>query len=190
MSFPLPQLEDVFDSLGAASPKYFSFLDLKSGFWQVEMDLSTKHKAAFITQSGVYEWKRMPFGLMNATISFQTLMTSVLCGIHWKFVLCYIDDILIFSPTFEVHLKHLQEVFARLKHANLKLQPSKCHFALQQLKFLGHIITREGVEVDPAKTVLLDSIQLLQLKNRSEVFWVWQIIIENLLKVSPRLQLH
>lgn len=62
------------------------------------------------------------------------------------------DDILIFSPTFEVHLKHLQEVFARLKQANLKLQPSKCHFALQQLKFLGHIITREGVEVDPAKT--------------------------------------
>lgn len=152
MSFPLPQLEDVFDSLGAASPKYFSSLDLKSGFWQLEMDPSTKHKAAFITQSGVYEWKRMPFGLMNAPISFQTLMTSVLRGIHWKFVLCYIDDILIFSPTFEVHLKHLQEVFARLRQANLKLQPSKCHFALQQLKFLGHIITREGVEVDPAKT--------------------------------------
>lgn len=129
MSFPLPQLEDVFDSLGAASPKYFSSRDLKSGFWQLEMDPSTKHKAAFITQSGVYEWKRMPFGLMNAPISFQTIMNSVLHGIHWKFVLCYIDDILIFSPTLEVHLQHLQEVFARLRQANLKRQPSKCHFA-------------------------------------------------------------
>lgn len=78
-------------------------------------------------------------------------MTSILRGIHWKFVLCYIDDILIFLPTFEVHLNHLK-VFAILRQANLRLQTSKCHFALQQLKFLGHMITREGVEVDLAQT--------------------------------------
>ena len=97
----------------------------------------------------------MPFGLMNAPISFQSLMTIVLRGIHWKFVLCYIDDILIFSPFFEVHLQHLQEVFVRLSQANLKLHPSKCHFEMKELKFLGHIITRKGVEVDSTKTDII-----------------------------------
>ena len=154
-SFPLPQLSSVFDALGESKAQWLSSLDLKSGFWQIGMDESSKHKAAFITQSGVYEWKRMPFGLMNAPITFQTLMTNVLRDINWRFVLCYIDDILIFSPTFELHLQHIEEVLDRLQEANLKLHPSKCHFAVKQLKFLGHVISRRGVEVDPDKTEAL-----------------------------------
>lgn len=152
MSFPLPHLESVFDSIGAAKANYFSNLDLMSGFWQMELDEESQKKAAFITQRGVYEWTRMPFGLTNAPISFQTLMSSVLRDLNWKSVLVYVDDILIFSHTFEDHLMHLKQVFSKLREANLTLQPSKCHFALKQLKFLGHIISRRGVEVDPDKT--------------------------------------
>ena len=151
-SFPLPHIESVFDAIGASKANYFTNLDLMSGFWQMELDPDSRHKAAFITQRGVYEWTRMPFGLTNAPISFQTLMASVLRGLNWRSVLVYIDDILLFSNTFQEHLVHLDQVFNRLREANLKLQPTKCHFAVKQLKFLGHIISRKGIEVDPEKT--------------------------------------
>ena len=152
MSFPLPHMESVFDAIGAANANYFSSLDLMSGFWQMELDEDSRKKAAFITQQGVYEWTRMPFGLTNAPISFQTLMSSVLRTMNWKSVLVYVDDILIFSSTFDEHLLHLEQVFRKLEEANLKLNPVKCRFALKQLNFLGHIISRKGVEVDPEKT--------------------------------------
>lgn len=152
MSFPLPHIESVFDAIGEAKATYFTNLDLMSGFWQMELDEGSRQKAAFITQSGVYEWKRMPFGLQNSPISFQTLMANVLRGLNWKSVLVYVDDILIFSSSFEEHLKHLDQVFKRLKEANLKLQHTKCHFAVKKLKFLGHIISKNGIEVDPEKT--------------------------------------
>lgn len=98
----------------------------------------------FFTQGGVYEWKRMPFGLTNSPNSFQTLMSNVLRGLNWKSVLVYVDDILIFSRSFDEHLQHLAQVFDRLKNANLKLQPTKCHFAVKEVKFLGHVIYRKG----------------------------------------------
>lgn len=154
MSFPLPHLESVFDAIGEAKAQYFSSVDLKSGFWQIPLDPSTQHKAAFITQNGVYEWTRLPFGLMNAPISFQTLMTSILRGMNWKSVLVYVDDILIFSESFEKHLSHISQVFERLEKFNLKLHPDKCQFAMKF--FLGHIISKDGVEVDPEKTKVMD----------------------------------
>lgn len=152
MSFPLPHLETVFDAIGEAKANYFTNLDLMSGFWQMELDEESRKKSAFITQGGVYEWKRMPFGLTNSPISFQTLMSNVLRGLNWKSVLVYVDDILIFSRLFDEHLQHLAQVFDRLKNANLKLQPTKCHFAEKEVKFLGHVISIKGVSVDPEKT--------------------------------------
>lgn len=86
----------------------------------MELDEDSRQKAAFITQGGVYEWKRMPFGLTNSPILFQTLMSNVLRGLNWKSVLVYVDDILIFSRSFDEHLTHLAQVFDRLKEANLK----------------------------------------------------------------------
>lgn len=152
MSFPLPHLESVFDAIGDTKAKFFTNLDFRSAFWQVEMSPCSKHKAAFITQDGVYEWKRMPFGLMNSPISFQTLMSGVLREMNFKSVLVYIDDVLIFSKDFDSHLQDLTQVFTKLRDAGLTLQPSKCHFAVKQLKFLGHVISRHGVEVDSEKT--------------------------------------
>lgn len=118
----------------------------------ITVDEECRKKAAFITQGGVYEWKRMPFGLTNSPFSFQTLMSNVLRGLNWKSVLVYVDDISIFSRSFDEHLQHLAQVFDRLKNANLKLQPTKCHFAIKEVKFLGHVISRKGVRVDPEKT--------------------------------------
>lgn len=79
-------------------------------------------------------------------------MSNVLRGLNWKSVLVYVDDILIFSRSFDEHLQHLAQVFDRLKNANLKLQPTKCHFAVKEVKFLGHVISKKGVSVDPEKT--------------------------------------
>ena len=84
MSLPLPHLESVFDALGDALSQYFSNLDLMSGFWQIELEEERRKKAAFIKQTGVYEWKRMPFCLTNSSLSFQTLMSNLLRGLDWK----------------------------------------------------------------------------------------------------------
>ena len=108
---PLPRLEDGFDSIGESSATIFSTLDLKSAFYQIPLDPETKHKSAFITHEGVFEFNRLPYGLKNAPMSFQMLMSEVLRGLNWKFVLCYIDDILLFSKTFEEHLEHLKPSF-------------------------------------------------------------------------------
>ncbi|CAG2230183.1 Retrovirus-related Pol polyprotein from transposon gypsy,Retrovirus-related Pol polyprotein from transposon opus [Mytilus edulis] len=145
-------MESVFDAIGENKAKYFSSLDLKSGYYQVPLTEESKPKTAFITQTGVYQFKRMSFGLMNAPITFQAMMSDVLRGLNWKFVLVYVDDILVFSKNFQDHLNHLSQVFERLKHANLKLHPDKCHFAMKEIKFLGHYISQDGVKADPEKT--------------------------------------
>ena len=152
ISHPLPRLECVFDTIGQAKAQIFSTLDLASGFWQIPMDPSSRHKAAFITHNGVYEWTRMPFGLKNAPMTFQMVMSQVLREMNWKFVLCYIDDILVFSSSFKEHLYHLELVFSKLREAGLTLKSEKCHFAVEKVLYLGHTITREGVRMDSSKT--------------------------------------
>lgn len=151
-TFPLPRLEDVFDTIGISKANIFSTLDLASGFWQIPMDPETAHKSAFVTPTGIYQWKRMPFGLVNAPASFQALMTQVLKGLNWKTCLVYVDDILVFSNSFQQHIQHLHDIFTRLESAGLTLKPNKCSFALKEVHYLGHVITKTGVKADVAKT--------------------------------------
>lgn len=122
MSFPLPRPECVFDTIGQSHAQYFSSLDLHSAFLQIGMHPDSRHKATFITQNGIYEYKRMPFGLMNAPVSFQMVMTQVLRGLTWRHCLIYLDDILVFSETFDDHLTHLEQIFTRLRSLKLKKQ--------------------------------------------------------------------
>ncbi|KAK3084626.1 hypothetical protein FSP39_016530 [Pinctada imbricata] len=157
MSFPLPRFEDVVDTLGEAKAQIFSVIDLASGFYQIPLDESTKHKSAFITHQGVYQFKRLPFGLMNSPISFQALMTRVLQSLLWTTALVYIDDVIIFSKSFSQHLRDLELVFIKLREAKLTLQPTKCNFACSEVKYLGHIIGKDGIRVDPDKTQAIDS---------------------------------
>ena len=152
ISFPLPRLDNVFDKLGQASASWFSTLDLASGFWQVPLDPETKEKTTFITNDGQkYNFTVLPFGLVNAPSTYQMVMDDVLRGLNWKILLCYIDDIIIFSSSFEEHLHHLDLVFQRLRKANLTLKPSKCTFGAQRVMYLGHYLSTKGIEVDPDK---------------------------------------
>lgn len=149
-SYALPRINDTLDVLHGA--QWFSSLDLKSGYWQVELEESDKHKTAFTAgQLGFFECNRMAFGLTNAPATFQRLMETCLGDIHLIHCLIYLDDIIIFSRTFEEHLERLESVFQRLSSAGLKVKPSKCQFFKTRIKYLGHIVSREGVSTDPEK---------------------------------------
>ena len=119
--FPRARFDEVVDTIAQRQPQLFSVLDMASGFLQIPLDEKTKHKTAFITRNGIYQFTRMPFGLKNAPMAFSMVMSQVLTGINWKFCLVYIDDIIIFSKSFHEHFEHLHQVFDRLIQANLKL---------------------------------------------------------------------
>ena len=125
-AYPIPRIDDMLSAMERA--KWFTTLDLASGYWQVEMDRSDQEKTAFIVKQGTYEFTVMPFGLTNAPATFQRLMNQVFNGMLYKGVIVYLDDINIYSKTFDEHLEKLQEVLQRLQAAGLKLGPDKCHF--------------------------------------------------------------
>ena len=149
-AYPLPRVDDTLDTL--AGSRWFSTLDLLSGYWQVEMDKGDREKTAFITQEGLYQFKVMPFGLTNAPATFQRLMDAVLAGLQWKSCLVYLDDVIIVGRTFEEHLNHLGEIFDRLRQAGLKLKVTKCSLFQEKVCYLGHIVSSKGVATDPSKT--------------------------------------
>ncbi|CAF2775804.1 unnamed protein product [Rotaria sp. Silwood2] len=146
-AYPIPRIDDTLDSLQEA--KFVSTLDLRSGYWQVEMDKNSREKTAFVTHKGLFEFNVMPFGLTNAPATFQRLMDIVLAGLKWQCCLVYIDDVVIFSPTFEQHILDLEKVFQALRSANLTLKASKCQFCRREMRYLGHIITQNGIKPDP-----------------------------------------
>ena len=156
-SYPVPLLENIFDTISAADAKFFTTLDLASGFWQIPMDPLDRHKTSFATRKGKFEFLRMPFGLRNAPTTYQRMMCKVLQGLNWKILLVYMDDIIIFSSTFEEHLDHLKQVFERLQEANLTLKPGKCKFAAEKVLYLGHQISENGIEVNTDKTAVITS---------------------------------
>ena len=147
--YQLPRVDETFNKMYGA--KWFSSLDLQSGYWQVEMREEDKAKTAFrVGELGFYECNRMPFGLTNAPATFQRLMEQTLQNL--PNVIVFIDDIVVFSATFEDHLEKLDKVFERLKEAGLKLKPKKCHLFKRKVKYLGHVISDQGIETDPGKT--------------------------------------
>ncbi len=148
-SYPLPRIDDSLDSLGKA--KYFTTLDLASGYWQIGLSSEAREKSAFCTKQGLFQFTVMPFGLTNAPATFQRLMERVLAGLQWQTCLVYIDDIILFSTTVDEHIAQLQAIFTRLKEAGLKLKPKKCCIFRRKVKFLGHVVSDRGIETDPDK---------------------------------------
>ena len=114
---PIPNIAKILDMVAHA--KFFSTLDLMSGFWQITIHPDDREKTAFTCPLGLFQYRKMPFGLTNAPATFQNLMTRVLGSLQWTSCLCYIDDIIIFSKSFPEHFTHLEEVFKRLLDANL-----------------------------------------------------------------------
>ena len=149
-AYAIPRIDDTMHLLAGA--KYFSTLDLKSGYWQVELEEEDKAKTAFQAGPlGFYECNRMPFGLCNAPATFQRLMERCMGDLNLRDCLIYLDDIVIFSKTFEEHMEKLKAVFQRLHEHGLKLKPSKCELFRSQVVYLGHVVSKEGIHTDPAK---------------------------------------
>ena len=159
-AFPLPNISDLLDSLQDA--KMFSTLDLHSAYWQIPMDPTDCEKTAFTTQNGLYEFLRMPFGLASAPSTFQRMMEIVLSGLSFETCLCYRDDVIIFSRTFDEHCTRLQTVRLRLREHNLRVKLSKCTFGARQVRYLGHLISEDGVKPDPTK---IEAVQNLSTPN-------------------------
>ena len=143
ISYPLPVIDDILALLGKA--KYFTSLDLKSGYWQVLMNENDKEKTAFACHKGLFEFNVMHFGLTSAPAVFQELMTIVLQDCE-AFATAYLDDILIYAQSLEEHLLHIQNVFDRLKQHGLKLKLKKCQFLQNETNYLGFVINEKGIK--------------------------------------------
>ena len=149
-AYPIPRIDESLSKLGDA--KFFTTLDLGSAFWQVPLRKRDREKTGFACELGLYQWKRMPFGLCNATATFQRLMAQALTGVTKKYgnlLMCYVDDVVIATPTLEDHIDRLDEVFGCMKRAGLKCKPSKCEILRDSIKYLGRMVDRHGVRPDP-----------------------------------------
>ncbi|KAI9552626.1 pol polyprotein [Daphnia sinensis] len=154
-SYPLPRIADTLSRLEGAT--FFSSMDLQSGYHQVPVVDSDRPKTAFITADGLYQFRTLPFGLTNAPGTFQRAMDIILAGLRWSTCLIYLDDVIIYSATFQQHLERLRLVLSCLSQAGLKLKWSKCSFMEHTLKVLGHLISKEGVAPDPEKLEAVQS---------------------------------
>ena len=154
-NYALPNLEESFAALTGS--RWFSVLDLKSGYYQIEMAEADKPKTAFVTPLGFWEFNRMPQGVTNAPSTFQRLMERCMGDLHLKEVLVFLDDLIIFSDTLEEHERRLLRVLHRLGDYGLKLSPEKCKFFQASVRYLGHIVSEQGVETDPEKISALKS---------------------------------
>ena len=149
-SHPLPWIDDTLDALGGSS--WFSTLDLKSGLHQVSIAEEDRPKTAFsIPGSGFWQWRVLPFGLINSPSVFERLMERVFAGLTFLILIIYLDDIIVYSKTFEEHIENLRVVFERLQRANLKLNPKKCNLLCRKVAFLGHEVSEDGIATDSSK---------------------------------------
>jgi hypothetical protein len=148
---PLPRIDDLFDQLKGAC--VFLKIDLRSGYHQLKIRASDIPKTTFITRCGIYEYMVMSFGLTNAPAYFMYLMNKVFMEYLDKFVVVFIDDIMIFSKNEEKHDEHLRLVLLKLRENQLYAKLNKCEFWLKEVSFLGHIISEGGISVDPSKVM-------------------------------------
>jgi Reverse transcriptase (RNA-dependent DNA polymerase)/RNase H-like domain found in reverse transcriptase len=153
-SYPLPVIDDLLSYLEGS--KYFSSLDLFSGYWQLPMAEESIHLTAFCTNEGLYEFLRLPFGVKTAPKLFQRSLDLVLAGLKWSECILYLDDVLVMASSFKAHLQRLRHVLERFQEAGLTLNPKKCSFGYTEVPILGHVVSAEGISPnrDKIKAVL------------------------------------
>jgi len=155
--YPLPFIDDLLEQ--AAGCKYFTKIDLRNGYYQVKIAEGDIQKTAFRTRLGHFEWVVLPLGLTNAPATFMHMMNQVFGKFLNKFLVIYLDDLLIFSKTPEEHLEHLELVLKTLKENKLYGSLKKCAFGVREIEFLGHVVSDRGIKVDPAKVAAITSWQ-------------------------------
>ena len=147
----IPRIDESLSKLGDA--KFFTTLELGSAFWQVPLRKQDREKTGFgVCELGLFQWKRMPFGLCNATATFQRLMarhSRASLRKYGNLIMCYVDDVVIATPTLEDLIERLEEVFSCMKQAGLKCKPSKCEILRDSIKYLGRLVDKHGVRPDP-----------------------------------------
>src|SRR3954453_2227418 len=190
--FPLPRIDDLLESFRTAN--WFTTMDLASEYWQIEMNEEDKEKTAFITHKGLYEFNIMPFDLRNAPGTYQHLMNYILQDYIGKFIAVYLDDIIIYSKTFEQHIDHVKLIFKALRKAILKIKLKKCYFCFPNITFLGHIVGRNGIAPDPAKVEKIKNFprptSLKELRGALGLFSYYRKFVRDFSKIAkPMLNL-
>ena len=166
-AYPMPRVDELIDHLGRT--QYLSTLDLTRGYWQVPVSANAQHKTAFTTPFGLFEFKRMPFGLQGAPATFQRMMDKLLDGLG-DFAKAYIDDLIIFSTSWEDHLKHLRTVLQRLEEAGLTVKPMKCQFAMAECTYLGHVVGGGKVQMELSKIRAIQNFEIPKTKKEVRSF--------------------
>ena len=152
-AYPIPRMDDILEKVG--SSKYLSNLDLTKGYWQIQVEPSSRELTAFITPFGLYQFKMMPFGLNSAPSTFARLMKMLLGGKE-SFSDSYFDDTTVFSNSWQEHLSHLREVFTVISKANLTIRPSKCVIGAPEIEVVGHVVGNGKIrtKIDKVKTIM------------------------------------
>ena len=174
-SYPLPRIDSTLEALSRAA--WFSTLDLKSGYWQAEMEEKDKEKTAFTSGSGLWQFRVMPMGLCNAAATFERLMEQVFVGMSWQKALVYLDDIIVYEKRFEDELRHLYEVSTRLSEANLKLSPKKCQLFQRSAEFLGHTVSGMASLAKTARSQPFVTGQPRKVRLRFNASWAYACTI-------------
>ena len=165
---PLPVINDTIHTLSQS--KYFSVMDLLSGYWNIELRESDKPKTAFITPEGLYQFRVLPFGLCNSPATFQRYIQKVLADLINVCCVVYLDDVLVSSNSFKEHLIHLELVLNRIREYNLKIQIEKCNFLCEEVKYLGHIVSTTGIRPDPDKITAVKNFPIPKTVKQTQSF--------------------
>jgi ribonuclease HI len=167
-NYPLPKMEHMLQKVSGS--KVMSFIDGFSGYNQIAVHPEDREKTAFTTPWGTFMYEKMPFGLMNAGATFQRAMDIAFVGEKDKFVLIYLDDITVFSNSHELHLQHLRKTFLKCRRYGISLNPKKSNFALKEGKILGHIVSEDGVKVNPKRVEAIRNLSLPRSKKDIQSF--------------------
>lgn len=188
-AYHLHNIETILSQLGSA--KFFSALDLSSGFHQIPMHPNSKKFTAFSTPEGHFHYNRMPFGLKNAPATFQRMMDKALRGLIGKYCFVYLDDIIIFGQTIQEHNRNLAIVLQRLTELGLKLQPDKCQFLKSELEYLGRVISKDGIKPNPDKIKAVKEFRLprnpTEVKSFLGLAGYYRKFIRNFVKIAKPL---